>query len=167
MPNTRHRRKKCLVNTLPVCGDCKRLNLECVREATRHLLPTTSSPIANTTSPWDYSRYYDHIELSKRRSAMSFYVTTLSQLWSVSDQNNCFLSGKTPPTATPRQSPGVCQNLTYISIPTNGIGISCIGRCIDRLVSWAFGIPGSVLSPYSSGGPLKVSPVPRTLPLLL
>ena len=35
------RRKKCIENTLPVCGACARLNLECVRQEKRDVVPET------------------------------------------------------------------------------------------------------------------------------
>jgi hypothetical protein len=37
------RRKKCVPNIFPVCGACERLNLKCVREAPRQILPVFQS----------------------------------------------------------------------------------------------------------------------------
>ena len=63
----RQRRKKCDNNTYPICGHCRRLNLECVREAPRTIhisvgntaqtsqqsqpQPTTTSNTFNTHAP--------------------------------------------------------------------------------------------------------------------
>ncbi|CAG8247824.1 unnamed protein product [Penicillium salamii] len=91
--NWNRRRKKCTINTFPVCGDCELLNLECVREPIRQLLPVTQNLTSEPSSPWGGAHDYDSAELARRRSAMTFYVTTLSQLLTVSDKHNCFLSG--------------------------------------------------------------------------
>ncbi|KAL5356713.1 hypothetical protein BJX96DRAFT_187419 [Aspergillus floccosus] len=89
------RRKKCVPNTFPVCGACKRLNLECVREPTRQVLPTQSRP-RSTWHDWLQSDARGQGGLSRRRHAMNFYISVLSQLLSVSDKHNSFLSAFLP-----------------------------------------------------------------------
>ena len=44
-------------------------------------------------SQWKDSQVDGKSDKFKRRAAMKFYVTVLSQLLTVSEQNNCFLSG--------------------------------------------------------------------------
>lgn len=46
----RQRRKKCDDNTYPICGHCRRLNLECVREAPRPLQISVGSSSQSGTS---------------------------------------------------------------------------------------------------------------------
>ncbi|PWY95727.1 hypothetical protein BO94DRAFT_541832 [Aspergillus sclerotioniger CBS 115572] len=76
----RYRHKKCTLNTFPVCGACKRLNLECVRESTRQVFSAASNPTMDMLSQWKTSHAHGNVEHSKRRSAMNFYITILSQL---------------------------------------------------------------------------------------
>ncbi|KAJ5235455.1 uncharacterized protein N7469_004623 [Penicillium citrinum] len=76
----RYRRKKCTLNTIPICGDCKRLNLECVREPTRQVLPTASTPTMPAVFQWENSQVDGTADKFRRRAAMKFYVTVLSQL---------------------------------------------------------------------------------------
>ncbi|KAE8361116.1 hypothetical protein BDV27DRAFT_148090 [Aspergillus caelatus] len=84
----RYRRKKCVHNTFPVCGDCRRLNLECIREPARRVLPIASHPTADGLSEWKSSRLHDNVENAQRRSAMNFYITTLSQLCHLAVREN-------------------------------------------------------------------------------
>ncbi|PYI00920.1 hypothetical protein BO78DRAFT_434074 [Aspergillus sclerotiicarbonarius CBS 121057] len=104
----RYRHKKCVLNTFPVCGTCKRLNLECVREPTRQVFPVSSNPTMDMLSQWQNSHAHGNVEHSKRRSAMNFYITILSQLLTVSEQYNCFLSAFLPMTL---ESPALADAL--------------------------------------------------------
>ncbi|KAL4888361.1 fungal-specific transcription factor domain-containing protein [Aspergillus ambiguus] len=97
----RYRRKKCTPNTFPVCGACKRLNLECVREPTRQVLATPRESSVQSQPhgiwrDWLPSIPGSHDQVSRRRQAINFYITVLSRLLSVSDQHNSFVSAFIP-----------------------------------------------------------------------
>ena len=103
------RRKKCTDNTLPVCGACRRLNLECVREPIRNIVATSANanampstqqhaisadiaaapplsapmPVADSGS----------VDLAVKRHAMRYYMSVLTQLLTASEHFNSFLSG--------------------------------------------------------------------------
>ncbi|THC88501.1 hypothetical protein EYZ11_012050 [Aspergillus tanneri] len=106
----RYRRKKCTENTFPACGACIRLNLECVRETRRQVVPSTNTFVDRTGSELDVTSishahmldtfHYDwlpgtqNIETSsRRRYAMKYYIKVLAELLTVSRKYNSFLSG--------------------------------------------------------------------------
>ena len=41
------------------------------------------------------SQWYKHAEYAQRRFAMNFYITTLSQLLTVTEKKKCFISSNT------------------------------------------------------------------------
>lgn len=97
------RHKKCVENTFPECGACIRLNLECLRESKRQVVPTIQADV--TVEPVPTTRILDFFHdyrprntpgsdrLSKRQFAMKYYVNVMTQLLTVSHQYNSFLSG--------------------------------------------------------------------------
>jgi hypothetical protein len=116
-----HRRKKCLENTFPTCGACKRLNLKCIRAPARNVVSLSTSLESNQTS--SHSRISNHTELESvaspnqrlavpswtlpcasglgtrvesphQRHAFRYYVTVLAYHLTVSERFNSFLSGK-------------------------------------------------------------------------
>ncbi|KAE8152362.1 fungal-specific transcription factor domain-containing protein [Aspergillus avenaceus] len=78
----RYRKKKCIPNTFPVCGACKRLNLECVREPTRQVLRMSVEHI-QPSHGWVVPDEGGRHESSRRRHAMTYYISVLSQLLAV------------------------------------------------------------------------------------
>ncbi|KAL4794345.1 hypothetical protein BDV19DRAFT_399492 [Aspergillus venezuelensis] len=91
----RYRRKKCIHNTFPICGDCRRLNLQCIREPTQ-VLPVPAYTRADGLPRWPEPRGIETPEYNQRRYAMNFYITTLSHLLTVTETKNCFLSAFLP-----------------------------------------------------------------------
>ncbi|ETN41656.1 uncharacterized protein HMPREF1541_03592 [Cyphellophora europaea CBS 101466] len=106
----RFRRKKCTQNTFPVCGTCARLNLECVRQPVRSIVPATGAQ-ATPTSPDEPQRLQLSLPVApsspswdgptrdagaQRRHAMRYYITVLTQHVTVSEQYNSFLSAFLP-----------------------------------------------------------------------
>ena len=104
------RRKKCSVNTFPVCGACQRLNLECVREPRRQIVQparqksstANQEADANVVPSVTYGSICPSVEVDlgvtthaeARRYALKYYVTTLTQHYTISEQHNSFLSGE-------------------------------------------------------------------------
>jgi hypothetical protein len=117
----RNRRKKCLENTFPTCGACRRLNLKCIRAPARNVVSSSTSPESNQTS--SHSRISNQTELElvassnqrlavpswtppyasgpgvrvespHQRHAFRYYVTVLAYHLTVSERFNSFLSGK-------------------------------------------------------------------------
>ena len=103
--NSFPRRKKCSDNSFPICGTCRRLNLECIREPVRQIVPALGSassagshspPITNVSLNWEPLRPHGGIDALTRRHIMRHYVSILTGLLSISQQHNSFLSGKHP-----------------------------------------------------------------------
>ncbi|KAI9148467.1 hypothetical protein HJFPF1_12299 [Paramyrothecium foliicola] len=112
----RQRRKKCVTNTFPVCGECIRLNLRCVREPIRDVLPPRKAggtATSLTLQEWSqqppslfwlpYSppslqqdSQYDGIDTIGRRHALSYYITVLAQMLTVCERHNSFISAFMP-----------------------------------------------------------------------
>lgn len=92
------RRKKCDLNTYPICGHCKRLNLDCVRESPRILPSSTSSIVFENQN--EISRIPDAMQISTFASAkgtdtrylMKYYTSILSSLCTTNHENNGFLT---------------------------------------------------------------------------
>jgi transcriptional activator protein UGA3 len=110
----RFRRKKCVDNSWPICGTCARLNLECVRQPARSVVPEHRITSLQKTQPHEQQLQH-HAALPspsiampalnvawqeslgnspQRRHAMRYYITTLTQHATVSEQFNSFVSGR-------------------------------------------------------------------------
>ncbi|RMJ14436.1 hypothetical protein CDV36_005871 [Fusarium kuroshium] len=105
-------RKKCVENTFPVCGTCIRLNLECVRDTIRRIVPPSRSSAKEATGTGEESLRQPVFESTaltrplaclplqteslRRRHAMNHYIKVLSELLTVSRHNNSFLSDFLP-----------------------------------------------------------------------
>lgn len=119
--------KKCTQNAFPICGTCARLNLECVREPLRKIVPpqvmnrevvdpsrsmrtpTTVPPLFILSQPSLLSKpggldLKSESVSSHHRYAMRYYVNELASHFSVSPKFNSFLSGKYPPWTSPRSA---------------------------------------------------------------
>ncbi|KAH8178642.1 fungal specific transcription factor domain-containing protein [Sarocladium implicatum] len=111
----RYRRKKCVDNTFPICGSCARLNLECVREPARSVVPATANvgqvdasgenaePIAQTaavmaSSPIVASPAFAGLgtDTPLKRHAMRYYISVLTTHLTVSQEFNSFLTAFLP-----------------------------------------------------------------------
>ncbi|KAF7593579.1 hypothetical protein BBP40_011199 [Aspergillus hancockii] len=155
----REARKKCIPNTFPVCGACERLDLECVRVAPRHVLPSSRTPAAGgrnqqpqnaflyTLPPahlgikWPSSQVSNRIEPSKRRHAMKFYITTLSQYLTVNEKYNSFLSGMLPRT---RKYENENADATVYFLPMSLESPALV----DALLAWSSGHLSSLDDTY-------------------
>jgi len=92
------RRKKCDLNTYPICGHCQRLNLDCVRESPR-ILPSSTSSVGFENQN-EISRIPNASQISTFASAkgtdtrylMKYYTSILSSLCTTNHENNGFLS---------------------------------------------------------------------------
>lgn len=105
----RQRRKKC-DSVSHVCGPCLRLNLQCIWEAERNIVPITPEPQTQTQEhrsptmsssvlraprPLDFcidSTTNEVTTTSIRRLAMRYYVSTFAKSLSTNTENNGFLS---------------------------------------------------------------------------
>lgn len=108
--NLANRRKKCVENTFPVCGACLRLNLECIRDPIRRIVPPSRSSATEASGTAEETPRQSapestaltrplaclplQTESLRRRHAMNHYIKVLSELLTVSKHNNSFLSGK-------------------------------------------------------------------------
>lgn len=97
----RARRKKCVENTLPRCGSCVRLNLECVREPVRRLVPGTSDAPGEVTidarPPQDgLVPGSAHGRSRSARVFMRYYVNFLALKLTACGYQNSFLSALLP-----------------------------------------------------------------------
>ncbi|KAH6884267.1 fungal-specific transcription factor domain-containing protein [Thelonectria olida] len=104
------RRKKCVENTFPVCGACTRLNIECIREPVRRIVPPSTRSVRvpdertqaldQPTKEPSLSRQLSFLPLQsdslRRRHAMNHYIKVLSELLTVSKHHNSFLSDFLP-----------------------------------------------------------------------
>ncbi|KAF5571512.1 hypothetical protein FPHYL_258 [Fusarium phyllophilum] len=115
----RYRRKKCTENTFPNCGTCIRLNLECVRDPIRRIVPRTGddsiqSQLAqrqpNPTT--QLAPLPLNLNSPKRRQAMNHYIRVLSELLTISKSNNSFLSDFLP---LAMESPALAEALIAYS----------------------------------------------------
>ncbi|KAK2613430.1 hypothetical protein N8I77_000346 [Diaporthe amygdali] len=93
----RARRKKCVENTLPRCGSCVRLNLECVREPARRV-PGTGKPPRDAAV--DVRPPQDNLlpgpaqgRSPSTRLFMRYYVNFLALKLTACGYQNSFLSG--------------------------------------------------------------------------
>lgn len=97
----RARRKKCVENTLPRCGSCARLNLECVREPVRRVTGTSNAPKEGTIAaqpPQDgLVPGPAHGRSPSTRLFMRYYVNFLALKLTACGYQNSFLSGVSPP----------------------------------------------------------------------
>ncbi|KAF2971903.1 hypothetical protein GQX73_g1741 [Xylaria multiplex] len=108
------RRKKCTDNSIPVCGACKRLNLECIRESVRNVVPGAwaddqvvrqrrhnegpkeENGGAHPTRITPAVAMSDDDNAPQRRHAMGYYITVLALHLTVSKEFNSFLSAFLP-----------------------------------------------------------------------
>ncbi|KAL2286162.1 hypothetical protein FJTKL_06999 [Diaporthe vaccinii] len=97
----RARRKKCVENTLPRCGSCVRLNLECVREPVRRVVPGTLDALREATI--DARPPQDglvpgpaHCRSPSTRIFMRYYVNFLALKLTACGYQNSFLSALLP-----------------------------------------------------------------------
>lgn len=93
----RARRKKCVENTLPRCGSCVRLNLECVREPVRRVVGTSNAPTEVTiVAPPPQDGLVPgsaHGRSPSTRLFMRYYVNFLALKLTACGYQNSFLSG--------------------------------------------------------------------------
>ncbi|RKK28521.1 hypothetical protein BFJ66_g3435 [Fusarium oxysporum f. sp. cepae] len=116
----RYRRKKCTENTFPNCGTCIRLNLECVRDPIRRVVPCSGDdniqPLLTRyqldTPPTQLSPLPLNLNSPKRRQAMNHYIRVLSELLTISKNNNSFLSDFLP---LAMESPALAEALIAYS----------------------------------------------------
>lgn len=108
----RHRRKKCEPNTFPTCGSCVRLNLECIREHPKRLVPSfdvESDSSREVSTPMSSRLQLGAIFIappivtaasfgraSSRRIFLKYYIDFLAHKMTASQQHNSFLSGMQP-----------------------------------------------------------------------
>ncbi|TDZ53983.1 hypothetical protein CTRI78_v006670 [Colletotrichum trifolii] len=107
----------CVENTFPICGACARLNLKCIRDSTRDVVPPSwvdrkqqSSQKAKGVIIVDgSSQHVTHYfplcppapsaergEPPQKRQVMRYYIEILSQFLTVNEQFNSFLSAWLP-----------------------------------------------------------------------
>ncbi|KAF7547209.1 hypothetical protein G7Z17_g7903 [Cylindrodendrum hubeiense] len=97
----RRRRKKCVDNIFPVCGTCLRLNLQCVREPARSVVPSSWSRQLHPPSPTPTCLQSPMpasvpIETPQKRHCMGYYIAVLTRHLTVSEKFNSFLSAFLP-----------------------------------------------------------------------
>ncbi|PYH80484.1 GroES-like protein [Aspergillus uvarum CBS 121591] len=102
--------QKCIENTFPECGACIRLNHECVREPKRQIAPdprthpgeSNAAPSVRTVDTVHFFHDYHPFTIretnrtSMRQYAMKYYINIMTQMLTVSQQYNSFLSEFVP-----------------------------------------------------------------------
>lgn len=106
----RARRKKCAENTLPRCGSCVRLNLECVREPVRRVPGTVANASKERTvaahPPQDgLLPGPAHGGSPSTRLFMRYYVNFLALKLTACGYQNSFLSGTSAQSSPARSKP--------------------------------------------------------------
>lgn len=122
----RARRKKCVENTLPRCGSCVRLNLECVREPVRRVPGTVATASGEKTiavqPPQDgLLPGSAHGRSPSTRRFMRYYVNFLALKLTACGYQNSFLSGTSPQSSF--EKPPYPDSTFYPSPLADGDGV--------------------------------------------
>lgn len=97
-------------NSFPVCGTCTRLNLKCIRQGAKDVVPDawatdkgastlTTSSAASTQSTTPTSLCLPGagngcVDSPQKRQAMRYYISVLATYLTVSQEFNSFLTGE-------------------------------------------------------------------------
>lgn len=149
----RRRRKKCVVDAGETssarCGHCNRLNLRCVWEDEKDVVPTATPFPA--LSPWPQR---DNDEppgrQSHRRQAMRYYVQSFAESLSTTSTNNGFLSVLLPMAmdSAPMLDAVIAWSTSHLALQQDNIHILALEDRSAALRSFASGL--NSLSPETS-----------------